>query len=40
MMDLVSEFDVRVYLGPNWDLYLITLLALVLGFVMVIQRRR
>lgn len=36
--DLIKKLDPRFYLGPDWDLYVITFLAILLGLVILLQR--
>lgn len=35
-----SSIDPRFFLGPEWDLYVITLLAVILGILIVLRRQR
>ncbi|XP_067680164.1 protein sel-1 homolog 1-like isoform X2 [Haliotis asinina] len=37
---IFQRLDPRLYLGPNWDLYIITLLSLVLGLLILLRRAR
>ncbi|KAK3093184.1 hypothetical protein FSP39_012366 [Pinctada imbricata] len=35
-----KRFDLRFYLGPDWDIYLMTFLALLLGLIILLRRVR
>lgn len=35
---LFNKLDIRYLLGPNWDVYLATFLAIVLGIVILVAR--
>ncbi|XP_048259594.1 protein sel-1 homolog 1-like isoform X3 [Haliotis rufescens] len=37
---IFARLDPRLYLGPDWDLYIITLLSLVLGLLILLRRAR
>ncbi|XP_062586803.1 protein sel-1 homolog 1-like isoform X2 [Saccostrea cucullata] len=37
---LFSKLDPRFHLGPDWDIYLMTFLALLLGFIVLLRRVR
>lgn len=37
-IDFYKSLDIRLFFGPYWDIYLTTLLALVVGFILVIRR--
>ncbi|XP_021363345.1 protein sel-1 homolog 1-like isoform X4 [Mizuhopecten yessoensis] len=37
---LLLKFDPRFYLGPDWDIYVMTFLALLLGFIVLLRRIR
>ncbi|XP_052698838.1 protein sel-1 homolog 1-like isoform X3 [Crassostrea angulata] len=37
---LFTRFDPRFLLGPDWDIYLMTFLALLLGFIVLLRRVR
>ncbi|XP_061172653.1 protein sel-1 homolog 1-like isoform X4 [Saccostrea echinata] len=37
---IFSKLDPRFHLGPDWDIYLMTFLALLLGFIVLLRRVR
>lgn len=37
---IATSIDPRFFLGPDWDLYIVTLLILLLGILIVLRRHR
>jgi len=37
--DVYESLDIRLYLGPYWDMYLTTLLSVVVGFILLLRHR-
>ena len=37
--DVYESLDIRLYLGPYWDMYLTTLLSIVVGFILLLRHR-
>ena len=35
----ISELHPAVYFGPSWDMYLITILGMLFGFIMMIRNQ-
>ncbi|XP_052767017.1 protein sel-1 homolog 1-like isoform X2 [Mya arenaria] len=38
--NMVNRLDIRFLLGPNWDVYVATFLAIVLGIVLIVVRQQ
>jgi len=36
---IYKTLDIRLFFGPYWDIYLTTLLALIVGFILIVRHR-